>query len=115
MNKPSYINIYQTISPNKFYAYSKWIPEICFGIKLGSNEQSSFISNHINGHFSYNVNPKYYPISATPQTEQEAKKYLYKAINEFNSKLSNVSERLGESVMKRQGINKKLRKLLIGV
>ena len=56
MNKPSYINIYQTISPNKFYAYSKWIPEICFGIKLGSNEQSSFISNHINGHFSYNVN-----------------------------------------------------------
>ncbi|HPX75192.1 MAG: hypothetical protein QM212_02530 [Bacteroidota bacterium] len=92
MNKPSYINIYQTISPNKFYAYSKWIPEICFGIKLGSNEQSSFISNHINGHFSYNVNPKYYPISATPQTEQEAKKYLYKAINEFNSKLSNVSK-----------------------
>jgi|GEM_PF-1083326 hypothetical protein len=26
-----------------------------------------------------------------------------------------ISERLGESVMKRQGINKKLRKLLIGV
>lgn len=92
MNEPNYINVYQTISPNKFYAYSKWISKICFGIESGSNEHYAFISNHLTGHFSFHVNPKHYPTSSTPQNEQEAKKNLDKAIIELKSKLSNASE-----------------------